>query len=124
MILVDTNLLVYAHVDSFPQHDAARDWLDARLNGTARVGLCWPALLAFARLLSNPRVFTQPVPLSQGWRQVEQWLDCPPVWVPLPTARHRAGWPADAPHGDQRRAFVLPPTTAAHDWTPKGRFQN
>ena len=29
MILVDANLLVYAHVGSFPQHGAAREWLHA-----------------------------------------------------------------------------------------------
>ena len=28
MILVDANLLVYAHVESFPQHAPSRDWLD------------------------------------------------------------------------------------------------
>ena len=39
MILVDANLLVYAHVGSFPQHAAAREWLDERINGTAPVGL-------------------------------------------------------------------------------------
>jgi predicted nucleic acid-binding protein len=26
MILVDTNLLLYAHVSTFPQHEAARIW--------------------------------------------------------------------------------------------------
>jgi predicted nucleic acid-binding protein len=42
VILVDANLLVYAHVTSLPQHDQAHAWLDLRLNGVARVGL--PAL--------------------------------------------------------------------------------
>ena len=32
MILVDTNLLLYAKVREFPQHDAARACLDGRLN--------------------------------------------------------------------------------------------
>ena len=54
MILVDANLLVYAHVGSFPQHAAARAWLDECINGTAPVGLPWPSLLGFVRLVSNP----------------------------------------------------------------------
>jgi predicted nucleic acid-binding protein len=33
MILVDTNLLLYAHVATFDQHEPARAWLDAQLNG-------------------------------------------------------------------------------------------
>lgn len=32
MILVDTNLLVYAFVNDIPQHEAALDWLDKQLN--------------------------------------------------------------------------------------------
>ena len=60
MILVDANLLVYAHVCSFPQHDAARAWLDERVNSTAPVGLPWPSLLGFVRLVSNPRIFERP----------------------------------------------------------------
>ncbi|MFI5394888.1 MAG: type II toxin-antitoxin system VapC family toxin [Candidatus Binatia bacterium] len=89
MILVDANLLVYAHVRSLPQHVAARRWLDERLNGADRVGLPWPSLLAFARLVSNPRVFQRPLTMLAAWQQVESWLDCAPVWTPLPTERHR-----------------------------------
>jgi toxin-antitoxin system PIN domain toxin len=89
MILVDTNLLVYASISSVPQHATARAWLNERLNGTAPVGLPWPSLLGFVRVASNPRIFERPVPIDEAWQQVENWLDCPPVWVPLPTERHR-----------------------------------
>lgn len=88
MILVDANLLVYAHVNSMEQHDGARAWLDGQLNGTARVGLPWPSLLAFTRLVSNPRIFTRAEPVSKAWRQVEDWLSCETVWIPSPTERH------------------------------------
>ena len=89
MILVDANLLNYAQVSILPQYDAARGWLDQRLNGTVRVGLPWPSLLAFVRLVSNPRIFERSQPISMAWRQVEEWLNCPPVWIPQPTDRHR-----------------------------------
>lgn len=88
MILVDANLLIYAHVRSFPQHEAAREWLDGRLNGQARVGLPWPSLLAFLRLVTNPRVFEQPERMQVAWRQVVDWLNCQCVWIPQPTERH------------------------------------
>lgn len=39
MILVDANLLVYAHVTSLSQHHAARDWFDSCLNGPTPVGV-------------------------------------------------------------------------------------
>ncbi len=74
MILVDANLLVYAHVGSFPQHDTAREWLDGRLSGRAPVGLPWPSLLAFVRIVSNPRIFDRPTSVLAAWQQVESWL--------------------------------------------------
>jgi uncharacterized protein len=89
VILVDTNLLVYAHVTAFPQHAAAKDWLDGRFSGSSRVGLAWPSLLGFVRLVTNPRVFERPETIPQAWQQAEAWLDSPVSWVPLPTDRHR-----------------------------------
>ncbi len=88
MILVDANLLLYARVSDFPQHEAARRWLDGRLNGPTRVGLPWPSLLAFVRLVSNPRSFRAPLLPADAWRQVEEWRGCPVAWTPEPTERH------------------------------------
>ncbi len=90
MILVDAKLLVYAVYDRIDQHRAAREWLDEDLNGTTRVGLAWDSLLAFVRLLSNPRIFSPPLPMARAWRQVEEWLDLDNVWIPTPTHQHRA----------------------------------
>jgi uncharacterized protein len=86
--LVDANLLVYAVSESFEQHARARRWLDQRLNDEVPLGLPWPSLVAFVRLVSNPRIFDQPVAVSAAWRQVEEWLACRPVWIPQPTERH------------------------------------
>ena len=88
MILLDANLLLYARVSGFPQHEAARDWLDGKLNGVPGVALPWQSLLAFVRLSSNPRIFQRPLPTSEAWFQVREWLECPPVWIPEPTERH------------------------------------
>jgi toxin-antitoxin system PIN domain toxin len=88
MILVDANLLLYAKVRDFPQHELAKAWLDERLNDVTGVGLPWQSLLAFVRLASNPRIFQRPLPASEAWVQVEEWLACRNVWVPEPTERH------------------------------------
>jgi len=89
LILIDANLLIYAHVSAFPQHKAAHAWLDGCLNSSAAAGLPWVSLMAFVRLVSNPRIFSRPESVTRAWTQVEQWLDCPPVWIPQPTDRHR-----------------------------------
>jgi toxin-antitoxin system PIN domain toxin len=90
VILVDTNLLVYAYVNEVPQHEAALEWLDRQLNEVSRVGLPWAALLAFVRLVSNPRIFRNPVSLPVAWQQVTAWLSAPSAWIPVPTTRHAA----------------------------------
>jgi len=55
VILVDANILIYAHVSSFAQRPAARDWLDQQLNGSAPVGLPWPSIVvrAFSNILNR-----------------------------------------------------------------------
>ena len=90
MILVDANLLIYARVSSLPQHRPARQWLDARLNEASMVGIPWASILAFLRIVTNPRVFERPDTLGSAWGQVEAWLDCSNVWIPQPTDNHRA----------------------------------
>jgi len=89
VILVDANLLVYAKMAGAREHEAARAWLDARLGGTIRVGLPWPSLLAFLRLVTNRRIFERPMALAAAWDQVEAWLAEPPAWIPQPTEAHR-----------------------------------
>ncbi|TDD66930.1 type II toxin-antitoxin system VapC family toxin [Jiangella aurantiaca] len=89
MILVDANILLYAHVVDYPQHEAARRWLDTALNGVSRVGLPWESLLAFVRLVTNPKLFPRPESAADAWLQVGEWLDADPSWVPVPTDRHR-----------------------------------
>jgi toxin-antitoxin system PIN domain toxin len=88
VILIDANLLLYAHVVSFAQHQRAREWLDAQMSGSAPVGLPWASLLAFLRLVTNARVFERPEPIADAWRQVLAWLDCETAWIPQPTERH------------------------------------
>jgi uncharacterized protein len=89
VILLDANLLVYAHVSQFAQHDRARLWLDDRLDGSLPVGFPWSTLIAFLRLVTNARIFERPEPVARAWRQVETWLDSPVAWIPQPTDRHR-----------------------------------
>ena len=88
MIVLDANLLIYAHSSSSPQHEAARAWLDEQLNGEARVGLPWPSLLAFLRILSNPRAVPKPSSTAELWQQVSDWLSLENVWTPAPQEGH------------------------------------
>jgi uncharacterized protein len=71
-----------------PQHEASRGWLEERLNGTARVGLPWLSLIAFLRIVTNPRLFRPTTSTREAWQQVQGWLAQPSVWIPMPTDQH------------------------------------
>ncbi len=88
MILVDTNLLVYASVPSSPEHVRSREWLNEQLAGQRRIGLPWHSLLGFVRLYSNRKVYATGRSVAQAWRAVKTWLDVPQVWIPQPMDRH------------------------------------
>lgn len=88
MILVDANVLLYAKDASSPNHAKAVAWLDSRLSSGDRVGLPWATLLAFVRIITNPRIYPQALSADDAWQQVEEWLAVDGVWIPLPTERH------------------------------------
>lgn len=88
-MIVDANLLIYARNSADPHHAPAKAWLEAALNGEARVGLPWQSLTAFLRIATNPRIFAEPLTPGDAWAQVEEWLDAPRAWVPEPSERFR-----------------------------------
>jgi hypothetical protein len=45
-------------------------------------------VLAFLRLVTNPRVFEDPEPIGDAWQQAHTWLACETAWIPQPTERH------------------------------------
>lgn len=87
-MLVDANLLIYAHHSGSPHHERSKEWLEGVLNGDVRIGLPWQSLLAFARIATSASLFTHPLSGAQAWAQVQQWLRAPRAWVPQPTDRY------------------------------------
>lgn len=87
-VLVDANLLLWAHHSRFEQHPQAREWWSATLSTTALVGIPWPTTLAFLRVSTHPRALELPLALPDAWAVVREWLARPNVRVPVPTDRH------------------------------------
>lgn len=88
MTLSDVNLLIYAYDTSSPHHERARSWLEARLSGVETVGFAWATLLAFVRLVTNPRVFESPFRIDEALDVVDAWLGAPCATVLHPGPRH------------------------------------
>lgn len=90
MILPDVNLLVYAYDRSSRFHARAKAWWEDCLSHPAAVALPWAVSLGFIRLMTSPRVFSSPMPVTDAVRHVGSWLDCPHVQILQPGPRHGA----------------------------------
>ncbi len=90
MILLDANLLIYSYISTMPQHARTVAWLNEQLATGTRIAIPWISLSAFIRIVTNRRLFDDAATVSAAIEQVDEWLETPGVWVPMPSARHSA----------------------------------
>ena len=88
MIVPDLNLLVYAYNSDAPHHEASRRWWEACLSGTHTVGLTWPVILGFVRVMTSRRILLDPMPPSEALGHVRAWLERPQAQVLQQGPRH------------------------------------
>ncbi len=88
MIVPDVNLVLYAHLDAFPEHARARKWWEGLLNGRTDVGIGAPVLFGFLRLATDRRVLVEPMSVEDALAAVETWLALHHVRVLHPGPRH------------------------------------
>ena len=89
-ILLDANLLLWAHHKGFAQHEAARLFLATALTESSWVGIPWPSILAFLRVSTHPRALVRPISMKAAWEVVDGWLDRPNVRAVGPGEDHAA----------------------------------
>jgi uncharacterized protein len=81
VIAVDTNLLVYAHRQDSPFHSEA-DALVAQLaEGSSSWAIAWPSIHELLAIVTHPRIYDPPTPLSRAIDQVDAWLESPTLHV-------------------------------------------
>lgn len=64
MILVDVNILVYAHREDVKDHLSYRDWLESVLNSNQAFGFSELVLCGFIRVVTHPKIFERPSSLD------------------------------------------------------------
>ena len=89
MVVVDTNVLVYAADADSPFHTTARSWLERQRRRPEAWYTTWPVLYEFLRVTSHPRVMRQPWSVQQSWEFVSSLLDSPGLDVLVSTSRCR-----------------------------------
>jgi toxin-antitoxin system PIN domain toxin len=88
VILLDTNLLLYAHNTSSKEHRATVSWIEEILGGQVPIGLSWDTILAFLRVSTTPRIFGEPLDVDVAAEIVSDWLRRPNVSIVSPTEQH------------------------------------
>jgi toxin-antitoxin system PIN domain toxin len=77
VIAVDTNLLVYAHREDSSWHEAAYGKVAGLAEGRAPWAIPWPCVHEFIAIVTHPRIYSPPTPLTAAIDQVEAWMDSP-----------------------------------------------
>ncbi len=77
MLAVDTNVLVYAHRQDSPFHDAAADLVRRLAEGAATWAIPWACLHEFYAIVSHRRIYRPPSTPEQAAAQVRAWLQSP-----------------------------------------------
>jgi toxin-antitoxin system PIN domain toxin len=88
MIAVDTNVLVYAHRQEFPQHDAAVTALRDLAEGPAVWGLPVFVLAEFLRVTTHRQVLEPPGDERESVAALDRLLESPSVRVLSPGERY------------------------------------
>jgi toxin-antitoxin system PIN domain toxin len=88
VILLDVNVLVYAHREDAAGHERYRDWLTSTLGGDAAYGLSDLVLSGFLRVVTHPRVFREPTPWDTALAFVLEIRDRPNCVPIAPGLRH------------------------------------
>ncbi|HXW92544.1 MAG TPA: TA system VapC family ribonuclease toxin [Terriglobales bacterium] len=88
MLVVDTNVLVYAADQDSPFHDACRGWLERQRGHADAWYTTWAILYEFLRVTTHPRVMRRPWNVRAAWDFVAALLASPGLSVLVPTQRH------------------------------------
>lgn len=88
MLVVDTNILVYAADADSALHNPCRDWLECQRARPDAWSTTWPILYEFLRVTTHPRVMLRPWRAIAAWEFVMALLASPGLAVLVPTQRH------------------------------------
>ena len=88
MILVDVNVIVYAAMRSAVDHVRYRAWLERSLEGDEPVAVSDVVLSGFVRVVTNPRVFRQPLSTTDAFAFADRLRGQPNVITIAPGPRH------------------------------------
>jgi uncharacterized protein len=74
LIAVDTNILVYAHREDSPFHQAAKSCVRNLAENARSWAIPWPCVHEFYAITTHPRIYAPPSTRQQAIRQLNAWF--------------------------------------------------
>src|ERR1700751_5074578 len=90
MTAVDTNILVYAHRRDSEWHTEAAQAVSTLAVGPAAWAIPWPCVHEFLAIVTHPRIYDPPTPISAALAQVDAWRESPSL---VPLSESDQHWP-------------------------------
>src|SRR5262245_53083827 len=88
MLVVDTNVLVYAADADSQFHSSCHDWLARQRTRPDAWYTTWPILYEFLRVTTHARVMRKPWSVGAAWQFVTALLASPGLGILIQTQRH------------------------------------
>lgn len=88
MVATDVNVLIYAHRIDAVDHLRYRDWLSELINSDSVYGISELVLSSFLRIVTHPRIFSDPTPLDKALAFTSDLRDQPNCVLIGPQERH------------------------------------
>ena len=85
MIIIDTNLLIYAYNSDSPRHSQAAEWLEDLINSGVEIGFAEVVMIGFIRIMTQRRIVSRPLLPTQAIALVQSWLAIPNARLLLAT---------------------------------------
>ena len=77
MIAVDTQILVYSQREDSPWNAGALACLRSLAEGDSPWAIPWPCIHEFLAVVTHPRIYRPPTPMSDALQQVDYWVESP-----------------------------------------------
>jgi toxin-antitoxin system PIN domain toxin len=88
LILIDVNVLLYAHKRQSKDHARYREWLEDVIRGEEPYAIAELVLSGFVRIATHPKIFDRPSTLDEALAFVEVLRDQPNSVLVAPGERH------------------------------------
>lgn len=88
MKLLDVNVLVYAHREDAERHSEFRRWVESALCEHPGVSVSELALSGCLRIITHPKIFEKPTPLTEAIAFVDDFRSREEVTILAPGPNH------------------------------------